>query len=67
MKLVETLALDNLNIPYEKREMALEYINQVRVKRFSAFFILFFDYLLLLLLNIYTGYIYYIPYIFTLQ
>lgn len=28
-KLMEILSLDNLNVPYEKREMALEYINQM--------------------------------------
>lgn len=27
---MENLALDNLNVPYEKREMALEYMNQVK-------------------------------------
>jgi len=27
--LADILSLDNINIPYEKREMALEYINQV--------------------------------------
>lgn len=29
LKLMEILSLDNLNVPYEKREMALEYINQM--------------------------------------
>uniref|UniRef100_A0A7M5X4G9 SEC7 domain-containing protein n=1 Tax=Clytia hemisphaerica TaxID=252671 RepID=A0A7M5X4G9_9CNID len=29
IKLSDILALDNLNVPYEKREMALEYMNQL--------------------------------------
>ena len=30
IKLADILSLENINIPYEKREMALEYINQVK-------------------------------------
>ncbi|XP_065652483.1 Golgi-specific brefeldin A-resistance guanine nucleotide exchange factor 1 isoform X4 [Hydra vulgaris] len=29
LKLMEILSIENLNVPYEKREMALEYVNQL--------------------------------------
>ena len=29
MKLMDILVIEHINIPYEKREMTLEYVNQV--------------------------------------